>query len=128
MSQAQGNSPDQSSTQRAEQVLTTLGHRIGFLAGMASQRVEQAIRSTRPQSHQQDSHESHKPSSAPRAKEAMPQAMTRAEELVQQAELDLGQWAAQLGLQSQRLTARIREDLEDIWADAQHQRNIKKPS
>lgn len=54
-----------------------------------------------------------------------PPAMERAEYLVDQFGVKLGQWTSAAGDRLQRLWARAREESEDIWAEAQdiRQRN-----
>lgn len=123
------NNKGATTTERAEQALDTIGYQLGFLAGKASQRFEQAVSTARTsaQPHTPDTgEEAHNgsPSLLP-SEEATQQAFTRAEELVQVAEQRLGRWSALLSHQSQRLVARMREDFEDVWAEAQHLHHTK---
>ncbi len=55
---------------------------------------------------------------APR-KPAQEDSMRRAEEMIDNMGEQVGQFAAKLGHQLLRFTARAREELEDIWAEAQ---------
>jgi len=123
------NNKAATTTERAEQALDTIGYQLGFLAGKASQRFEHAVSTARASAQHQAPHtgkETHKePPSLLPSEEASQQAFARAEELVQIAEQRLGQWSAFLSSQSQRLVARMREDLEDVWAEAQHLRNTQ---
>ena len=128
-SSVHGHNSKGATTERAEQALDTIGYQLGFLAGKASQRFEHAISTARAsaQPHTPDTSEkihNGSPSLLP-SEEVTQQAFGRAEELVQIAEQRLGQWSALLSSQSQRLVARMREDLEDVWAEAQHLRNTK---
>ncbi len=123
------NNKAATTTERAEQALDTIGYQLGFLAGKASQRFEHAVSTARASAQHQAPHtgeEAHnEPPSLLLSEEASQQAFARAEELVQIAEQRLGQWSAFLSSQSQRLVARMREDLEDVWAEAQHLRNTQ---
>jgi len=57
------------------------------------------------------------------AEEPVPSpAMQRAEQLVDQFGTKVGQYASWLGEAVMRLTARAREEAEDMWAEAQHLR------
>lgn len=125
------NNKAATTTERAEQALDTIGYQLGFLAGKASQRFEYAVSAARTSASAQPQtpntgEEAHKePPSLLPSEEATQQAFSRAEEFVQIAEQHLGQWSALLSSKSQRLVARMREDLEDVWAEAQHLRNTK---
>jgi hypothetical protein len=123
------NNKAATTAERAEQALDTIGYQLGFLAGKASQRFEHAVSTARASAQPQTPNtgeETHNesPSLLP-SEEAKQHAFVRAEEIVQIAEQRLGQWSALLSYQSQRLVARMREDLEDVWAEAQHLRNTK---
>jgi hypothetical protein len=56
-----------------------------------------------------------------------PEAMRRAEELVDRMGERVGQYATALGRGFLKLFARAREEAEDIWAEAQHIRRGGKP-
>ncbi len=56
-----------------------------------------------------------------------PAATERAEALVNQLGERIGQYAALTNQQLQRWTARTREELEDIWAEAQSLRHRQTP-
>lgn len=123
------NNKGATTAERAEQALDTIGYQLGFLAGKAGQRFEQAVSTARASAQLQApdaGEEAHNgsPSLLP-PEEATQQAFARAEELMQLAEQRLRRWSALLSYQSQHLVARMREDLEDVWAEAQHLRNTK---
>jgi len=109
---------------RAEEVLDRAGHNIGFFAMRTSQRVQQTVVSLRRGPGQQGP-------SAPRAEgEATPSpeeqpeqarsvTMQRAEEMVERVGGTFGLLTSVAGIRIQRATARMREEAEDMWAEAQ---------
>jgi hypothetical protein len=129
MSITHDNGAKPTGTERAEQKFDNIGYRIGYLAGTATQRLEHVVSNMRvpslPQITRTDQG-NHRESPSPRiSEEDTQQAFIRAEELVQHTEQRVGQWSAFLSQRSQRLVARMREDLEDLWAEAQHVRQTK---
>jgi hypothetical protein len=48
--------------------------------------------------------------------------MERAEAIVDRMGLRLGEWSSQASVQIQKVAARVREDAEDIWVEAQAMR------
>jgi hypothetical protein len=119
MSENQGEAANQTATRRAEQALDSVGRSIGLFAGTTGQRFQQAVRSVFARSEQSEQTSPSKP------EEAGQPALERAEGLVHIAEERIGQWAGFTGHQSQRLLARLREDVEDMWAEAQNIRGKK---
>jgi len=125
MSQTPKEQPAQPATARAEELLDNLGRRIGFLAAQASQRIQNAATSIRDEADGMDQldtepgEKSHSPTTA-RNEEEWKLAMTRAEDLVEQLGQRLSHYIALAGFQIQRTTARMREEGEDIWAEAQN--------
>jgi hypothetical protein len=132
MNRAHENGSGSTTTERAEQINNTIGYRLGFLAGTATQRLERAVSTIRAPSQSQATRANQGAQSGPSSllpsEETMQRALVRAEELVQYTEQRLGQWSARLGHQSQRLAGLLREDLEDLWAEAQHIRHNKRRS
>ena len=131
MSQTQGGS-DKPPVERADELLNTLGRRIGLFAGRAGQRIQGTAVTIREQTRRMGQPETaagEKPSQPERAREeesAQPgteKAQAKAEELVEGMTQRLGLFAALAGLQIQKTAARVREEAEDIWAEAQNIRN-----
>ncbi len=119
----------QAATRRAEQTLDNLGHHLGLLAGTATHRIEQVVNNVHLSSPFQTSTSQQETGrSLQSSQEATQPAFERAEDLVQRAEQDIGRWTARVGHQSQHMVARMREDLEDMWADAQHLRHTRRRS
>jgi len=129
MSHTNEHNSGQTAPEHAEQTLDNIGHHLGLLAGTASHRIEQIVNNIRfsapfqTSSIQQEAEHPPQPSG-----ETAQPAFDRAEELVQRAEQNMGRWTARLSQQSQRTVARMREDLEDMWAEAQHLRQTRRRS
>lgn len=87
-------------TERAETMLNRLGERVGSSAAGATARLRHAGAPHRPNE----------------------SAMARSEALVSRLEDAIGPYATVVGRRLQRLAARAREEVEDIWAEAQHVR------
>lgn len=119
----------QETTKRAEQTLDTIGHHLGLLAGTATHRIEQIVNNVHFSSpFQTGGTRQEGDRSLPPSGEVAQPAVDRAEELMQRVEQNMGRWTGRLGLQSQRIVARMREDLEDMWAEAQHMRHTGRRS
>jgi len=130
MNQAQDTSPRQPATVRAEALLDNLGQRISHFTSLAAQRFQQSATSIREEADnlgQPGTSPVEKPESPPstRAEERGKPATERAEELVDQLGHRIGHLAALTIVQFQRATARGREEVEDMWAEAQ---NIRQES
>jgi hypothetical protein len=131
MSQTQGGS-DKPPVARADELLNNLGRRIGLFSGLAGQRIRSTAVNMREQTRRKDQPEaaaggkSSQPARAREEEAAQPEtekATAKAEELVEGMAQRLGLFAALAGLQIQKTTARVREEAEDIWAEAQNIRN-----
>ena len=130
MSQTQEEAPKQPATVRAEALLNNLGQRIGLLAVLAAQRIQYAATSIREEADRLDQPNispGEKPGSplSARAEESGKPATERAEEVVGRLGQRIGHFAALTGLQVQKAAARAREEVEDMWAEAQ---NIRQES
>lgn len=125
MSQTPGEQPAQPATARAEVLLANLGRRLDLFAAQAGQRVQNVAASIREeadrmdQPHTASGEKAHAPMAAS-AEERGKIAMEKAEEVVDRLGQRLGGYLAMAGFQMQRATARLREEGEDIWAEAQH--------
>ncbi len=131
MSKTQGGS-DKPPVARADELLNNLGRRIGFFAGLAGQRIQSTAVNMREQTRRMDQPEaaagekSSQPARAQTEESAQPEtekATAKAEELVEGMAQRLGLFAALAGLQIQKTAARVREEAEDLWAEAQNIRN-----
>ena len=133
MSQDAGEKSGQPATARAEELLDSMGRRLGFFAARAGQRVQNAVTSIREEADQMDL-----PDTAPGEKSSQPRAaraqengklaMDRSEELVDRMAQHLSHYTSLAGLQILKAAARMREEVEDIWAEAQdiRQENSRK--
>ena len=131
MSQAPSENSDQPATQRAEELLDNVGRRIGLFAGRAGQRIQSAATSVRDGAgHLAESNPTQgtKSDQSAHAGEKGGQMMERSEEMIDQAVTRLSHYAILAGFQIQKATARLREEAEDIWAEAQNirQENSRK--
>ncbi|HZU69142.1 MAG TPA: hypothetical protein VFA09_17835 [Ktedonobacteraceae bacterium] len=131
MSQAPGQAPKQPATERAEALLDNLGQRLNLFAALTTQRIQQAASSIREEADRLD-----QPSTSPgkkseqpaiaRAEEGGKLATQRAEEVVDQLAQRIGHFTAITSLQVRRMAARAREEVEDMWAEAQNIRQERK--
>jgi hypothetical protein len=133
MSQTSGEKSGQSATARAEELLDSMGQRVGLFAARAGQRIQNAATSIRVeanrmgQSNTVPGEKSSQPGLAG-ADEKGKIATKRSEELVDRMVQRLSSFASLAGLQAQKAASRIREEAEDIWAEAQNirQENSRK--
>jgi len=130
MSQTQDHTP----TERAEHLLDRAGERIGFFAANSGKRLQELTvrRFGRP----------HQPPQAPKTPgegfvgdtsttstpsgEKPPPTIEKAEEMVDTMGQRFSLIGAIVGLQSQRMGVRIREQFEDMWAEAQQIRHTRR--
>jgi hypothetical protein len=114
-------------TERAEELLTRAGRRLGLFAASASLRVQQTASVVRERAEQQT--RSLKETRPPTAStdQAREESLERASEVVQQMEVRLSHLGTSLNKAFQKGTARLREEAEDIWAEAQHIRRQRRP-
>jgi small-conductance mechanosensitive channel len=127
MTRTDEHNSGQAATRRAEQTLDNLGYHLGLLAGTATHRIEQVVNNVHLSSpFQTSTTQQETDRSLQSSQEATQPTFERAEDLVQRAEQNIGRWTARVGQQSQRMVARMREDLEDMWADAQHLRRSRR--
>jgi hypothetical protein len=122
-------------TARAEAVMENVGRRIGLFAARASRSVQNAANYVRQEADRMDQPQTEpgKKSNQPgiaHAEESGKLAMERAEESVDRLGKRISSTAMFTSLHVQRAAARVREEAEDIWADAQNVRrnnNSRKP-
>jgi hypothetical protein len=125
MSQAPGKQSGQPATERAEELWDGMGRRIGLFAAQAGQRMQHVAVSIREEADRMDQpstvpgEKSHSPAMA-RTEQQGKLAMERAEDLVDRLGQRLGHFTALAGFQIQKATARMREEVEDMWAEAQN--------
>ncbi len=111
--------------ERAEQALSRAGERIGRLVGLAGRRIQQAARSLREEADRMDEPETARHEHGPKARpvpKGQP-ATARAEELVDRLGQRMSHWAMVNSQQAKRAMARLREDAEDMWVEAQEMRD-----
>jgi hypothetical protein len=125
MNQTRDESPRQPATVRAEALIDNLGQRISQLTSLTAQRIQHATTSIREEADnldQPDTSSKEKPESpsSTRAEESGKPATERAGELVDQMGHRIGYLAFLTIAQLQKAAARGREEVEDMWAEAQN--------
>jgi len=127
MSQTQEKKPEQPAVARAEEAIDRVGRGIGLFAGLTVQRIQSAATSLRARTDgmAQSKTEGEKPSQPARAQAEEPGklARERAEKLVDSMGQRLGLFAVLVSFQIQKTAARVREEAEDVWAEAQNIRH-----
>ncbi|HLI69214.1 MAG TPA: hypothetical protein VKV19_05600 [Ktedonobacteraceae bacterium] len=125
MSQIPEEKGPRPATERAEELLDRAGRRLGLFIASAGQRVQRTAAITREKAEQRNSSLNGKKVGrrAATGEETSQEAMERAEELVGQVEQRLRHFASMVGFNVQKTTARMREEAEDMWAEAQHIRS-----
>ncbi len=130
MSQTPEETSKQPATVRAEALLDNVGQRIGLIAAQTVQRIQHAATQMREEADRLDqpeasSQEKPGPTKAARTEESGKPTTERAEELVDRLGRRISHYTALTSLQILRATARVREEAEDMWAEAQ---NIRQES
>jgi hypothetical protein len=127
MNHTPGEQTVQPATARAQALLGNLGRRLDLFAAQAGQRIQHAAASIGEEADRidqpstQPGEEAHLPTIS-RAEEEGKLVMERAEDLVDRLGHHLGHYLALAGFQIQRATARLCEEGEDLWAEAQNMR------
>jgi hypothetical protein len=131
MGTAQDNPHEQSATARAEELLERVGQQLMVFTVVARRRIQETITSARTEADRMDQPEEekeHQPVTAepketaqppPAPSERAPSAPAKAGEMVDTLGQRLGNFAALTSFQWRRTTARLREEAEDMWAEAQ---------
>ncbi len=115
-------------TERAEQLLDQVGEQIGRLAGKATLRVQQAAQAYREEAGrpaQPTSASAHLAAgtTATQNAQAKQPSMERAEMLVGQLGQYVDHWTQVNSLHMKRTMARLQEDAEDMWVEAEEMRH-----
>lgn len=125
MSQPQEEKGSRPATERAEELLDRAGRRLGNFIASAGQRVQRTAAMTREKAEQKNSSLNGRKLGrrAATGEETNQEAMERADMLVGQMEQRLRRFASVVGFNVQKTAARVREEAEDMWAEAQHMRS-----
>lgn len=111
--------------ERAERLVNRAGEQLGQLAGRAALRVQHVAQGWRKEADEIDASDvaPEKPApgeiGTPDTRQKSSATQERAEEMVDQFLHRASAWAAGSNYQARRTFARLREDVEDIWAEAQ---------
>jgi hypothetical protein len=109
-------------TEKAEELLDRTGRRIGLFAGQVNQRIQGVATSLRKNAGQGAARVGQPETAQETAQAGEPgqPATEKAEALVDRMGERVGTLAAVAGLQVMRITALLREGIEDMWAEAQN--------
>lgn len=126
MQPTQDEKAGQSATMRAEELFNRMGKGLGTLAASTSQRVQNAATLVRERVEQRNQHAEQpnhaQPTSRPTPR-SNAEVMAKADELVGQMEARLSYATSLVGFTLRKTAARLREEAEDMWAEAQHLRH-----
>ena len=122
MSQAteERSGPSATAVERAEELISRVEQRIGALPALIGQRAQQATTRVSEQVKQAGTHQNQEGTQA--AQPCQP-TMERADHAVDEMGQRMSLIAAIVSLQTRKITARVREDAEDMWAEIQQVRN-----
>ena len=140
MEQSKDEKSVQSAVARAEDLIERAGFRMGLFAGLARQRIQSAPASLRTaftrmrsQSHpltmNREAAQPDRPAKTEHAEEADRQATEKAEVLVDRVGQRMNRVASLSSLYVLKTTAYLREEAEDMWAEAQsiRHKNVENP-
>ena len=124
MSQAQEEKSARPATERAEELIDRVGRGLGLFVASTGQSIQSAATNVREKADlrsQPKTTQGEKPSQPGpmQAGESSRVAMEKADELVGQLEQRIGHFTSLISLQVQRAAAFMREEAEDMWAEAQ---------
>jgi hypothetical protein len=123
---------DRPAVRRAEDLLDRAGQNIGFFAISTRQRIQQRLPTFRrsPVQPQPEAASSAEGELAPDTKKNVegtePPTIHRAEETVDRMGVTIGLVTSIASLRIKQAAARMREDVEDLWVEAQSLRSSKK--
>ncbi len=123
MSQTPGEQPGPSATARAEDLLDQAGQRVGALVALTRIRIQHGLSAVREKAERRDTEKLTQGEQPGQQNGPYQPASQRAEVMVDRMGQRLASFAAMTGLQMQRAVALLREEAEDIWAEAQNIRD-----
>lgn len=130
MSEQPDGNRSSSAVMRAEQFWNNTNQRIQSLLNTTGQQFQQATHDLQAKTNQMtkpsmETQETSSMNSTPQDGAKTAPSTGRAEQLVNTWGQQLGDWLGRTGNQVARTTARLRENTEDIWAEAQHIRHSR---
>ncbi|GHO90393.1 hypothetical protein KSF_004410 [Reticulibacter mediterranei] len=130
MNQSSEGASSRTAVERAEQFWDGMGPSLKSLMQNAGQKARQRATQLQQKVNGTEQSPAQSAEQPPEAhpNEPTPPPMEKAEHLIQSMEQRLGQWASVAGLQLRRTSARLREEAEDILAEAHSVRQPKTPS
>ena len=126
MSQTQEEKSARPATERAEELIDRMGRGFGVFVTSTGQRIQSTVTTLREKADQRNQPKTtqeakpSQPAPAPReAGKSSQLAMEKADQLVGQLEQRIGHFTSLISLQVLKAAARMREEAEDMWAEAQ---------
>ena len=119
MNQTPGEQPGPSATARAEELLDQTGQRIGMFVALTRVRIQQALIALREEAERRDTSKLTQSGQTGQENGSNQLVTQRAEEMVDRMGERLVAVTATTSLQIQKALARLREEAEDIWAEAE---------
>ncbi len=119
MSRTQEEKSARPATERAEELIDRFGRGLGVFAASTSQRIQSAATNAREKADQRNHSKTTQGKKPTQAGESSQLPMQKADELVDQMEQRIGHFTALISFQVLKATALIREEAEDMWAEAQ---------
>jgi hypothetical protein len=120
----QSEQAQQSAVERAEELISRMEQRIGALPALVGQRTQQAVTRVSEQVKQPGANQQGaQTQQCAQAAQPNQPTMERAASVVDDMGQRMGLIAAVVSLQTRKITARVREDAEDMWAEVQQIRN-----
>jgi hypothetical protein len=114
-----GEQPDQPGPAKAEGgLLDEVGYDIGSLAARLRDKASHPIQPAQKPEEQPD-----QPEAVHAEETGQPQVMQKAEKLVDEMAQRVGEVSSRVSLQTRKITARVGEEVEDMWAEAQQIRS-----
>lgn len=129
MHQESGEMSGRSAIARADEAFEVIGQRIGLLAALTRQRIQQAIVTARAEADAVDhiQAKAHEPTNSDAVNnDRIQPALPRAEAVVDSTSKQLSDISKRALFQAQRFGAYLQEDIEDILVEAQHLRQQAK--
>ncbi|QBD75002.1 hypothetical protein EPA93_02930 [Ktedonosporobacter rubrisoli] len=131
MNQPERDQSRQKASQKADDPPVYIGQRIGYFTALTALRLQKAISAPAAKTKRVEQVNSHSTNSKVKGttrtsmQESGQQTREKAEEIVDRVGQRISLYTALAGWQLQRTLARVREEAEDLWAEAQHIRQQK---
>jgi hypothetical protein len=119
MAQTQEREASAGAPERAEELLTRAGAQLGHWAGGALRRLQQTAQAFRDEADRLDLPDEERQTAQSQTSQEEQPARERAEVVVDRLLQRMSLWTMQGNVAMRRSVARLREDVEDMWVEAQ---------